>query len=682
MTSQEPNAIRDQTPPVDAAAKAKLEKLQEGPRHRVLTGALRYVFAAVTVVAIILSVYQLFNFGTSTGIVLLEGRYLFTLAGLFLALAFIAIPPWRGASSEVPWYDYLLALVSLGVCGYFAYFADISLDESWEYSAPPTAVWLSIVLWVVILEATRRSSGWLIFAIVFVFSLYPTFAGMMPGPISGHQQPFLDTIPYHINSSESAFGIPMRAFGNLVIGFIVFGAALQFTGGGRFFNNLALSMVGHYRGGAAKVAIFASGIMGSMSGSVISNVLTTGAVSIPAMKNTGFKPSYAAGTEACASTGGVLMPPVMGTTAFVMASFLGRPYVEIALAAAIPSLLYYFGLFVQLDSYAARNGLKGLARDDMPSFSRTMREGWFYLFVFLLLIVLMMVLRRETWAPFYATALLLIINQILPHHRFSLQGLIDLAVAIGKGLAELVAVLLGIGLIVGAFSATGLAGTLVNDLVFLAGGSTILLLIMGAITSFIFGMGMTVTACYIFLAVVLAPALTNAGLNPLAVHLFILYWGMISYITPPVALGAFAAATMAGTGAIAAGFQAMRLGSIIYLVPFFFVLNPALVGEGSTSEVLTVLATALVGVWLLASAMQGFVAFFGRFENALIDHLMRMLLLAGGLLFIAPGNIGLGLNHLQTSGLGLMLALPALFFARMRGHEPRARSSGDRSGSP
>ncbi|WP_193170184.1 TRAP transporter permease [Nisaea nitritireducens] len=637
----------------------------EKQRTRALSGVAKWIFILFTAAAVLLSVNQLFNFQFFAGVVILEGRYLFLLAGLFLSLTFLSFPLRGEAGVSVAWYDWVLAGLAVGVSGYFAYTADLSLEEGWEYAPPETARWISFLFWALIMEATRRAGGLVIFLIVFVFSLYPTFADVMPGPISGFAQPFVDVIPYHIISSESSFGIPMRAFGNLVIGFIIFGAALQYTGGGAFFNNLALALVGNLRGGAAKVAIFASGFMGSLSGSVISNVLTTGAISIPAMKKTGFPARYAAGTEACASTGGVLMPPVMGTTAFVMASFLGRPYLEIAAAAAIPSLLYYFGLFIQIDAYAARHNLKGIPREQLPSVWETMKEGWYYLFVFALLIFLMMFLRQETWAPFYATALLLIINQVSKKHRFDLKGFFNLVYSIGRGLTELVAVLLGIGLIVGAFSATGLAGTLVNDLIFLAGGSVFMLLVMGAITSFIFGMGMTVTACYIFLAVVLAPALVKAGLNELAVHLFILYWGMVSYITPPVALGAFAAATMARTNALAAGVEAMRLGSIIYFVPFFFVLNPALIGEGDTAEVIVVLATALLGVYLVGSALQGYIAGFGSIGSGMLPMAARGLLLVGGLFFAAPGDVIPGVSHLHMTLIGGVLSVPVLLFARM-----------------
>jgi len=664
----------NEAPVVPLATTGAKPAIEEEARFREVTGWVKGVFVALTLAAIFLAVNQLFNLRLFVGVVIIENRYLYLLAGIFLALAFAAFPiSPRARGGPTPWYDLILAALSLGACGYFTFTAHRSLMEGWEYAAPPLAMAMSFLLWALIIEATRRTGGLVIAVIVFFFSLYPVFADVVPGPISGFAQPFDDTIAYHLISNESSFGIPMKAFGQLVIGFILFGATLQFTGGGRFFNNLALSLVGGYRGGAAKVAIFASGFMGSMSGSVVSNVLTTGVVSIPAMKRAGFSSRYAAGTEACASTGGVLMPPVMGTTAFVMASFLGMPYSQIIIAAAIPSILYYLGLFVQIDAYAARNGLKGMPRSELPSLKETFKEGWHYIFVFAILIVMMIVFRQETLAPFYATAALVVINQLHRGTRLNLNGFINLLTGVGRSLAELVAILLGVGLIIGAFSATGLAGTLANDLVFLAGNNVFVLLIMGAITAFIFGMGMTVTACYIFLAVVLAPALTRAGLDPLAVHLFIMYWGMVSFITPPVALGAFAAATIARTSPIMAGLEAMRLGSIIYIVPFFFVLNPALIGRGSAYEVVTVLITAVIGVWFIGSSIQGYLAGVGDIGRGALALLRRVMLAIGGLFLAAPGHIGLGLDHMQMTLVGLAFAVPVILLRVMRRGEAPAR---------
>ncbi|QFT59584.1 Sialic acid TRAP transporter permease protein SiaT [Sulfitobacter sp. THAF37] len=639
----------------------------ETPAERI-TGPARWVVIIGTLLSLVLVVNQLFN-TQLFGLVLIEGRYLYLLGGIFLALTFL-IFQMRGGKGGVPsLLDWALFALSLACTWYLTQTAQANLSQGWEYAAPETAQYVSVVFFFLILEATRRAGGLILFLIVTLFAFYPTFAGHVPDPFSGFQSTFMQTVPYHIYSAESSFGIPMKAFGGVVIGFILFGAVLQRTGGGQFFNDLALGMVGGYRGGAAKVSIFASGFMGSMSGSVISNVLTTGAVSIPAMRRTGFSAKTAAATEACASTGGVLMPPIMGATAFVMASFLSRPYVEIALAAAIPSILYYWSLFAQIDAYSAKRGLRGLPKPDLPRLKEVMKEGWPYIFVFALLLYMMIVLRQESSAPFYATALLLVVNQFRARFRLNGQRLGNMIVGVGMGLAELTAILLGVGLIVGSFSATGLAGTLVNELVFLAGDNTLVLLLMGALTAFVFGMGMTVTACYIFLAVVLAPALEAGGLNQLAVHLFILYWGMVSYITPPVALGAFAASTMAGSKAIATGFEAMRLGGVIYIAPFFFVLNPALIGQAPAWEVAVALTCALIGVGLISAALQGYVSLIGPVKGT-FELPLRVLLFIGGVLIAKPHTDLLNWGYSLSFVVGAAFCvLPILSAWRARASE-------------
>jgi len=513
-----------------------------------------------------------------------------------------------------------------------------------------------------VIEAARRAGGWPIGLIVAVAGLYPIFADVVPGPIQGFPSSPSQTAIYHAMSRESVMGIPLQAFANLVIGFLLFGVALQQTGGGKFFINLAFALLGHVRGGPAKVAVFSSGLMGSMSGSVITNVLTTGVLSIPAMRKVGFGRSYAAGVEACASTGGVLMPPVMGATAFIMASFLNISYGTIALAAAVPSFLYFMGLFIQIDAYAARHELKGLPANELPSLRQTLKEGWYFIFVFALLIWLLFFLRREAIAPFYATALLLVINQVLPYQRWGWEDVKGFFSSAGKLFAELIAILAGVGLLVGALSVTGMSGTIANDLIFLAGGNTLVLLFMGAATSFILGIGMTVTAAYIFLAVALAPALINGGgMDPLAVHLFILYWGMLSFITPPVALGAFAAATVAGARPMETGFQAMKLGSVIYFIPFLFVLNPALILQGSWDEILIVLPQAIVGVALIAGGMQGYLLGIGNLSlYRVLQWPIRLALIAGGMLLAIPGGGPVPFTNLELTMISAILILPAL----------------------
>ena len=576
-------------------------------------------------------------------VITVQNHYYYALMGLLLPLCFLIYPSFRGPKSY--WLDSVLALATFGACCFFFFNAETMLDYGWEFLAPSYAVWVSYLLWALIMEGVRRSGGWVLFFLVLVFSFYPVVADKLPGPISGMSSTLSETASYHVMSIESILGLPFRAYAQLVIGFLIFGVALQHTGGGRFFINLAFATFGHVRGGSAKVAIVSSGLMGSMSGSVITNVLTTGQMTIPAMKKNGMEKEYAAGVEACASTGGVLLPPIMGSTAFVMATFLNVAYTTVALAAAIPALLYFFGLFVQVDAYAARKGLVGTPREELPSVSDTMKQGWFYLAAFGVLIFLLVYLQREAVAPFYATGMLLVLNQLFPAHRWNMSEAGAFLVATGKLLMELLTIMAGVGLIVGALSVSGLSGTLVNDLLYLAGDSTLLLLLMGAFTSFFLGIGMTVTAAYIFLAIVLAPALIQGGLDPMSVHLFILYWGMLSFITPPVALGAFAAASIAGASALSTGFKAMRLGSVIYFIPFFFVLEPALIMSGTWWETLFATAKVAVGIVLIAGTLQRYLLGVGFLDRSgPLGVAGRALVLVGGGLIALPTTEVIGIN--------------------------------------
>lgn len=576
-------------------------------------------------------------------VITVQNHYYYALMGLLLPLCFLIYPSFRSPKSY--WLDGVLALATFGACCFFFFNAETMLDYGWEFLAPSYAVWVSYLLWALIMEGVRRSGGWVLFFLVLVFSLYPVVAEKLPGPISGMSSSMSETASYHVMSIESILGLPFRAYAQLVIGFLVFGVALQHTGGGRFFINLAFATFGHVRGGSAKVAIVSSGLMGSMSGSVITNVLTTGQMTIPAMKKNGMEKEYAAGVEACASTGGVLLPPIMGSTAFVMATFLNVAYTTVALAAAIPALLYFFGLFVQVDAYAARKGLVGTPREELPSVSDTMKQGWFYLAAFAVLIFLLVYLQREAVAPYYATGMLLVLNQVFPSHRWNMEEAGAFLVATGKLLMELLTIMAGVGLIVGALSVSGLSGTLVNDLLYLAGDSTLLLLLMGAFTSFFLGIGMTVTAAYIFLAIVLAPALIQGGLDPMSVHLFILYWGMLSFITPPVALGAFAAASIAGASSLSTGFKAMRLGSVIYFIPFFFVLEPALIMSGTLWEILFATAKVAFGIVLIAGALQHYLLGVGFLDRSGSSGMAgRVLTLVGGGFIALPTTEVIGIN--------------------------------------
>lgn len=634
-------------------------------RYRELPPRWRAIMALLTGVATVLALNQIFALGFLVGNVMLDSRYLYLITGIMLAMVFITFPGSKSSRSHVPWYDIAIILLIFAIFGYFAWYAERIVLEAWEYVAPPVGIALALMTWIIVLESGRRAGGWPIFVIVTVLSFYPMYSHLLPDVVAGIGLPIDDVAIFHILGEESLFGLPMQAFALLVFGFLLFGVALQYTGGGPFFINFAFSLLGHMRGGPAKVAIFSSGLLGSMSGGPVTNVLTTGPMTIPAMRRTGFSRHYAAGVEACASTGGVLMPPIMGATAFVMASFLGVSYVTVAIAAIVPSLLYFYGLFVQIDAYAAKRNLKGLPREELPKAGKVFKEGWYFLAVFFLLLWMLVYMQQEATAPFYATALLLGINQFTKH-RLSMDKLMLMIAATGKLMAELAGILAAIGLIVGALAVTGMAGTLANDLVFIAGDNAVVLLIMGAVTSFVLGIGMTVTAAYIFLAIILAPALINAGLDPLASHMFIMYWGMLSFITPPVALSAFAAASVAQASPMRVGLESMRLGAIIYFIPFFFVFNPAMLLQGSLAEIVPVLVTAVIGVTLVAGALQGYLVGFGLLGEGAGGLAVRFLLVVAGLVFALPGGGLLGLSQLWLAVGGFALAAVALGLAILR----------------
>lgn len=568
-----------------------------------LSGPAWFACLALSALGLGVAINQVFNLQL-LGFAPISTGYYYLLIGLFLPIVFLGFPARGRDAGQVRWYDWLLAAAALAVGLYLYGNARNIISMGWDILAPPLPTAVSGLLVVLALEGVRRCGGTALVVICGVFATYPLFAGAMPGFLWGSEYTVAETVRAHAMGVESIIGIPMRVVSDLLIGFLVFGVALTVSGGGDFFMKLATALLGGSRGGPAKVAILSSGFFGSLSGSVISNVLSTGSMTIPTMKRCGYPPTYAGAVESCASTGGALMPPVMGAVAFIMASFLNVPYVEVMTAAAVPAILFYGVLLLQADAYAARVGLQGLPRAELPALGRTLREGWIYLFSLGLLVYLLLVENIESMAPFYAAAVLILTALLLRRGHARLRVLLDFLVQTGTNVAHLIGILAGIGLIVGSLSITGVGNAFSRELVQYAGDSVILLLVLGAATSFVLGMGMTVSACYIFLAIVLAPALVQSGLDTMASHLFILYWGMLSYITPPVALAAVAAAGIAKAPAMATGMKAMRLGLVLFILPFMFVYNPALILKGSPVEVGLSVTTAVLAIWMLSSAFE------------------------------------------------------------------------------
>jgi TRAP transporter 4TM/12TM fusion protein len=636
----------------------------------------RALLMAAAAATIFLCVNQQFVLRFFVGFTPLNTEYYYGLVLVVLPFVYVLFPGGpRARLDGVPWYDTLLFVVTVATSAYLLMHIRKAAALGWEFGgAPRDVIAAGFVMWALLMEALRRTGGWGLVLSVLPFTVYPLFAdSAWLGPLKGTQSTAAQASAYHMLSVESVLGIPLQAFAEIVIGFLVFGTALMMTGAGRFFINLSFSLCGTFRGGAAKVCIFASALLGMMSGSVVSNVLTAGTMTIPVMKKTGFRASYAGAIEACASTGAVLAPPVMGATAFVMAQFLNMSYAEVALAAAVPAALYYFGLFMQVDAYAARHGLKGLAREELPRVWDTLKEGWYFVLVIALLVFMMLVMKRESHAPFYATVLLLALNQAFNRERWTWATVGRFLELNGRTFAELVGILAGCGLLIGAFSLTGVVSSLANDMLRIAGDHALLLLAMTALTSLVLGLGLTTTACYIFLAILVGPALEKMGLNKLAVHMFVFYWGMLSAITPPVAIASFAAAGIAGAPPMKTGWESMRVGSIIYFIPFFFVLNPAFVLQGPAAETLVLSATCLLGIVFICGGIQGYQIWAGDLRRTgAAEWPLRALLIAGGMVLAAPGGGLMPLSNAQMIGLAAAILAPTMAAAWLLARRPRA----------
>ncbi|MBN1105247.1 MAG: TRAP transporter fused permease subunit [Deltaproteobacteria bacterium] len=637
-------------------------------RYRTLSGPLRGIFILFAVSGVLITIYQLFHFDFM-GVLVGDGYY-YLLIALFLPLLFMIAPMSRKALRKpVPWYDLLLALLAFIAPFYFFLNSYRIVQEGWEI-IPPTRIYLlGLVLMIVILEAARRAGGMTFALICLVFATYGLYAEHMPGFLEGYSSNLSRLVGFFSMGTEGVTGLPMKVVGNILIGYMVFAVALQATGGGKFFLDLASSLFGGMRGGPAKMSIAASALFGSISGSSISNVLTTGAITIPTMKRTGYPPHFAGAIEAAASTGGVLMPPIMGVTAFVIAEFLAMPYHVICIAAVIPSLCYFGSLYFQVDAFAAKVGLKGLPREEIPPMKKTLIQGWTHMLGMLFLVWSLLFWHWEIHAPFWASLILLVTCNFRKETRLNGGKFLVFLESVGKVLAELVALLCAIGMIIGSLSLTGVAHSFSTEIISLAKGNVVLLLVLGAVTSFILGMGMTITACYVFLALILAPALVKSGFHPLAVHLYIMYWGMASYITPPVALSAFAAAGLAGADPMRTGFKAMQLGFVKYFVPFFFVINPAIILQGPMQEVLPSVTLIFVAVIAMSYSLEGYMPKVGKLPPWL-----------RGSLFVC--GICLGLPWPKVRMLGFLLlavSLVCLMFI-WRGKKKEALLSQNQAG--
>ena len=548
--------------------------------------------------------------------------------GSILPLTFLSYPARKGLRG-VRWYDYVLIVMAFVPNAYVFLFYDLCQLHSGTHCTTYEVIFF-IALLVALLYGLRRVLGLVLPIITLSFAIHPLICNYLPGILSGRGYSLDRITTQFFLPSDGIFSLPLNIAGTIVIAFLFFGQLLVVSGGGETLMDLALSVVGRVRGGAAKASVIASGLFGTLSGSPSSNVATTGTFTIPMMKNTGYSPEFAAGVEATASNGGQLMPPVMGVVAFVMAEMLQIPYFKVCYVAFLPAVFYYILIFLQVDFEAARKGLRGLQGSDLPLLKNTLKRGYLQLFPVLILIYFLFVIKYSPeLSAFLATLAIFVVMIFRKKDRLSLGKILDAL----EGTAQTV-VVVGLacamaGLMMGSVSLTGIAILISGDLVQFSGGNLILLLLLAAVTSFIFGMGMGSIPCYIFVAVMVAPALEQMGIPLIIAHLFVFWLALASFITPPVCISAYVAAAISGCSPIRAGVWATRIGIGIFIIPFAFVYNQGLVLHGSVTTIIGSIIACLIGVVFLAAGLEGYLL-------KETSWWQRPFFLAGGIMMFVP----------------------------------------------
>ena len=522
-----------------------------------------------------------------------------------ITAVFILFPATRkGSKNRTPWYDWLLALAGFVVIGYIALF----FNEISRRGANPTTyeIWLGIAAILLIIESGRRVVGNILPCLSLLFLGYCYFGNYVPGIFQIRGYSVSRIIQHMYLTPEGIFGLALGVSATFVIVFIIFGAFLSQSGGARLFNELALAVAGGRPGGPAKVAVVASGLLGTISGSSVANVATTGAFTIPLMKKVGYQPYYAGAVEACASTGGQLMPPIMGAGAFIMSEFLGVAYLTIAGAAIIPAFLYYAAIFTNVHIRARKQGLVGLPKDQLPVLRDVMRSDGHLLIPVTVIIVTLLMKYTPLRAGFIGVLSVIIVSALRKNTRMSISSILKALEEGARGALGVAMDCALVGFIVGTSSLTSLGLTISNNVIELAGGKLILTLIMAMCACIVLGMGLPTTANYIVCSTIIAPALVGMNVIPIAAHLFVFYFGIMADITPPVCLAAFTGAGIAGASPSKTGITATRIAIASFMLPYCFVYNPMLLLQNVVYWELAVLViSAFMGVMMLAAALEG-----------------------------------------------------------------------------
>lgn len=625
---------------------------------RKLAGTIGRIAALI---AIVMSVFHLFTAGFGT---LLSAKQRSLHVIFAFVLGFIFYPGGKKSKKDrLSPLDYVLIALVLIVFGYlFMFNEQIALKAG---SVSSVDLFLGVLAILLTLEVTRRVVGSALPIVAIIFLAYAYFGPYLPGLLA-HRGFSLERIVSHMYLGlEGIMGIPLGVSSTFVFLFILFGAVLDKTGVGKFFIDIAYALTGHFKSGPAMTAVVASGFMGSISGSSVANTVTTGAFTIPLMKKCGYKPYFAGAVEATASTGGQIMPPVMGAAAFIMAEFTGIAYNKIIIAAAIPALLYYFGVGTMVHLEASKLGLKGLPKEELPNAGKIMRTNGYMVLPLVIIIFFLLAgytpLKSAFYAILFSIAIGLIASFAKKDNSFGIKEILSALEAGAKGAVGVACACACAGMIVGVVTLTGLGLRIAELIVSVAGGNLILTLFFTMIASIILGMGLPTTAKYIVLATMAVPALIKLNVNLMAAHLFILYFGVVADITPPVALASYAGAGIAGASPMKTGFQAVKLALAAFIVPYLFAMDPTLILVKEIVGTDIQFVSVITALPIILSAMLGIVCLGSALEGYLIDHSKvyeKVPLGIAALLLLKPGTL--------TDAIGLVVLVGVYFMQKQR----------------
>ena len=611
---------------------AVMKKYDQESNVRIWEGTPKFLVSSV------LAIFSLFCIYVTLFATWLEELRLTTFVAFIIFIGYLVFPARKGTQkvNHMPWYDVILMLLGTGSFLYYAANARAIIQQGSRFEAYQIVI--GIVGILVLMELCRRSVGLPILIVASIFIVYALVWGLNNPSLWGKIN---YSVRYLFYGKEGILSTPINVCSKFIVVFIIFGAFLERTGVADFFIQISNSIVGGFSGGPAKVAVVASALEGMVSGSSVANTVGSGSVTIPLMKKTGYKPEFAAAAEASASTGGQIMPPIMGAAAFLLADYVGVPYSNIAVKAILPAVLYFAGIFIAVHLEAKKEGLRGLSREELPRLKPLLKKIYL-LFPLALLIYLV---GTSTRSIQYAAAISIVaaiaVGIFNKDNRISFKSIFEALAAGGKGMITVAAACGVAGIIAGTLTMTGLANIMINGIVTLAGDKVIVALFLTMLCCIVLGMGVPTTANYCIMAATCAPILVRMGVPLIAAHFFVFYFGIVADLTPPVALAAYAGAAIAQANPMKTAMTATKLAIGAFIVPYVFALNPAMLFVDTTAgEVVLICITSLVGIFGVSSALEGYL-----FHN--MPWYQRILSLVGGLLLIYPG--------LATDVIGLVL---------------------------